>query len=153
MKKSIILIFLTFLISNCTNIKKSESQIAELENLRLENDSLRKIVADINNKYVFDSISFRDIYSPKNTYKLGSDFNIELLVVGYNPSRSYFVKFDSIVGGKKINADTLKQSNGGFKYNTKLTEKENRIKIEMNVENKYGKKRSGRLFETIRTKN
>ncbi|OBX17901.1 hypothetical protein ES675_16035 [Bizionia algoritergicola] len=127
--------------------------MTEIETLRAENDSLKKIVAEINNKYVFDSISFRDIYNPKNTYEQDSDFNIELLVVGYNPSKSYFVKFDSIVDGQKINADTLKQSNGGFKYNTKLTEKENTIRIEMNVENKYGKKKSGTLFETIRIKN
>ncbi|WP_233487194.1 hypothetical protein [Tenacibaculum sp. E3R01] len=50
------------------------------------------------------------------------------------------MKFDSIVDGQKINADTLKQINGGFKYNRKLTRKENKIQIEMNIENKYGKK-------------
>ncbi len=70
--------------------------------MRAENDSLRKIVAEINNKYVFDSISFRDIYNPKNTYEPNSDFNIELLVVGYNPSKSYFVKFDSLRGRLNI---------------------------------------------------
>ncbi|WP_231931337.1 MULTISPECIES: hypothetical protein [Bizionia] len=153
MNKSIIILLLTLLISSCTDINQTENKITEIETLRAENDSLKKIVAEINNKYVFDSISFRDIYNPKNTYEQDSDFNIELLVVGYNPSKSYFVKFDSIVDGQKINADTLKQSNGGFKYNTKLTEKENTIRIEMNVENKYGKKKSGTLFETIRIKN
>ena len=129
-----------------------ENTIAKLDSLRAENDSLKKIVAEINNKYVFDSISFREIYGKDNKYERNADFNVELLVVGYNPNKSYFVKFDSLVDGKKVNPDTLKQSNGGFKYNTKLTEKENIIRIEMNVENKYGQKKMGTLLETIRTK-
>jgi hypothetical protein len=153
MNKAILIVLLTFLISNCTDVNHGENTIAEFESLRSENDSLRNILADINNKYVFDSISFREIYNPKNTYEPNSDFNIELLVVGYNPNKSYFVKFDSIVGGQKINPDTLKQSNGGFKYNAILTKKENTVRIEMKVENEYGKKKSGTLFETIQTKN
>ena len=110
-------------------------------------------MADINTKYVFDSISFREIYGKGNKYKRNMEFDVELLVVGYNPNKSYFVKFDSLVDGQKINPDTLKQSNGGFKYNTKLVKKENIIRIEMNVENEYGQKKTGTLFETIRTKN
>tara|TARA_R110002072_G_scaffold302305_1_gene484662 strand:+ start:989 stop:1450 length:462 start_codon:yes stop_codon:yes gene_type:complete len=153
MNKTIIIVFLILLNFSCTDINRTENTIAKLESLRAENDSLKKIIAEIDNKYVFDSISFRDIYSPKNTYELNSDFQIELLVVGYNPSKSYFIKYDSIVEGQKINPDTLSQSNGGFKLNTKLTEKENEIRIEMNVENKFGNKKKGVLYETIRTKN
>ncbi len=153
MKKSIIIVLLTLLISSCKDINQSENKNALIENLREENDSLRKIVADINTKYVFDSISFREIYGKDNKYERNAEFNVELLVVGYNPNKSYFVKFDSLVDGQKVNSDTLKQSNGGFKYNTKLTEKENIIRIEMNVENYYGQKKMGTLFETIRTKN
>lgn len=141
------------LTSSCTDINTRENTIAKLESLQAENDSLKKIMADINSKFVFDSISFRDIYSPKNTYKPNSDFEVELLVVGYNPNKNYFVKFDSIVDGQKINPDTLSQSNGGFKYKTKLTEKENEIRIEMNIENEYGEKRKGTLFDIVRTKN
>ena len=124
-----------------------------MNSLRTENDSLKRIIEEINNKYVFDSISFREIYSTKNTNKLNSKFNVELLVVGYNPEKSFFVKFDSIVDGVKINPDTLKQSNGGFKYKTILTETENTIRIDMNVENKFGQKKSGVLYENVRTKN
>ncbi|RXP51895.1 hypothetical protein EC396_12090 [Lutibacter sp. HS1-25] len=134
-------------------MNQGENTIAKIESLRAENDSLRKIVADINTKYVFDSISFREIYGKDNKYELNAEFDVELLVVGYNPNKSYFVKFDSLVDGQKVNPDTLKQSNGGFKYNTKLTEKENIIRIEMNVDNDYGQKKMGTLFETIRIKN
>ncbi|MDR6301760.1 hypothetical protein [Mesonia maritima] len=63
------------------------------------------------------------------------------------------MKYDSIVDRKKINPDTLKQRNGGFKYKTRLTEKDNIIRIDMNVENEYGKKKKGTLLETIRTNN
>ncbi len=153
MTKIIIIVILTLFVSSCADINQGENTITELENLRVENDSLIKIVADINTKYVFDSISFREIYDKGNNYKRDADFQVELLVVGYNPNKSYFVKFDSLVDGKKINPDTLKQNKGGFKYKTKLTEKENVIRIEMNVENEYGQKKMGTLLETIRTKN
>jgi len=153
MTKAIIIVLLTFLTFSCTEINQGENTITKLENLRAENDSLRKIVADINTKYVFDSISFREIYGKDNKYERNAEFNVELLVVGYNPNKSYFVKFDSLVDGKKINPDTIKQSNGGFKYKTKLTKKENIILIDMNLENEYGQKKMGTLLETIRTKN
>ena len=153
MTKTIIIVLLTFLTFSCTDINQGENTIAKLKNLRAENDSLRKIIADVETKYVFDSISFREIYGKDNKYERNAEFNVELLVVGYNPNKSYFVKFDSLVDEKKINPDTLKQSNGGFKYNTKLTEKENIIRIDMNVENEYGQKKMGMLLETIRTKN
>jgi len=153
MTKPILILFLTFLMFSCTNINQGENNNAKLESLRAENDSLRKIVADVETKYVFDSISFREIYGKDNKYERNAEFNVELLVVGYNPNKSYFVKFDSLVDGQKINPDTLKQSNGGFKYKTKLTEKENIIRIDMNVENEYGQKKMGTLLETIRTKN
>ena len=153
MNKPIIIVLLTLLISSCTDINQTENKIAEIENLRAENDSLKKIVAEINNKYVFDSISFREIYGKNNSYDRNADFEVELLVVGYNPNKSYFVKYDSIVDGQKINPDTLSQSNGGFKYKTKLTEKINNIWIEMNVENDFGQQKQGVLHESIRTKN
>ena len=153
MNKTIIIILLSFLSFSCVDINQGENTFSTLENLRVENDSLKKILEDISTKYVFDSISFREIYGKENKYERNADFKVELLVVGYNPNRSYFVKFDSLVNGQKINPDTLKQSNGGFKYKTKLTKKENIIRIEMNVENEYGQKKMGTLFETIRTRN
>jgi len=130
-----------------------ENSVTKIDSLRKENDSLKKIVAEINNKYVFDSISFREIYGKNNKYELNADFEVELLVVGYSPNKSYFVKYDSIVNGQKINPASLPQSNGGFKYKTKLTEKINKIWIEMNVENEFGQQKKGVLHESIRTKN
>ncbi|MFS4448481.1 hypothetical protein [Maribacter sp. 2307UL18-2] len=153
MQKTIIFLLLILFIFGCQEQKNGEKWTSQLDRLRTENDSLKRLVAEINNKYVFDSISFREIYSPKNTNKLNSEFNVELLVVGYNPEKSFFVKFDSIVDGQKINPDTLKQSNGGFKYKTILKDTENTIRIDMNVGNKFGQKKSGVLYETVRAKN
>ncbi len=145
MYKAIIFFLLVSFICSCADIKNGENTNAQMDSLRTENDSLKRIVAEISNKYVFDSISFREIYSPKNTKELNSEFNVELLVVGYNPKKSFFVKFDSIVDGQKINPDTLKQSNGGFKYKTVLMDKENAIRIDMNIENEFGQKKNGVL--------
>ena len=153
MKKLIFTILFLSITFGCSNNNQSKNKIAEFELLQRENDSLKRIIADINSKYVFDSISFRDIYSPSNTHELNSNFNVELLVVGYSPQKSYFVKYDSIANGQKINPDTLPQSNGGFKYRTVLKNRVNDIWIDMNVENEYGKKKMGTLHEKIRTKN
>jgi hypothetical protein len=153
MNKSILFGIIILIFSSCSNINQKENSLEEIKSLRNENDSLKKIVADINNKYVFDSISFREIYGKDNKYERNSNFEVELLVVGYNPNKSYFVKYDSIVDGQKINPDTLPQSNGGFKYKTKLTEKVNKIWIDMNVENEYGQRKEGVLHESILTKN
>lgn len=153
MRYQLIIVLLLLLNINCSDINQKKNIINDLESLRTENDSLRKIVSEINNKYVFDSISFRNIINPENTNELNSNYDIEFLVVGYNPNKSYFVKFDSIVDGQKVNPDTLKQSNGGFKYSTKLTEKENTIQIEMEVKNKYGKNKSGIIYDKVFTEN
>ncbi len=148
------IISIVFLLSlGCKNNTEIDLMRNKIESLSIENDSLKRIVEEINGKYVFDSISFRDIYSPKNTRKLNSEFEVELLVVGYNPDKSFFVKFDSIADGQKVNPDTLKQSNGGFKYITILKDKENEIRIDMNVENDYGKNKRGVLYENVRIKN
>jgi len=153
MNKALKIAFLSFVFSSCTDVNQIENTVAKLEGLRAENDSLKKVIAGINNKYVFDSISFRNIYGKDNKYERNADFEMELLVVGYNPKKSYFVKYDSIVNGQKINPDTLMQTNGGFKYKTKLTEKENEIQIYMDIDNEYGQGKEAVLYDLIRTKN
>lgn len=142
------MIFSLFLFS-CNS--SNEKLIKLNSKLGLENDSLKNIVNEINNKYVFDSIAFRDIYSNKNTYKLDSEFEVELLVVGYNYNQSFFVKYDSIgIDGRLINPDTIYQKNGGFKVNTILDKKTNPIRISMQINNKYGKNKRGYLYDNIK---
>ena len=153
MNKLLKIAFFALVFSSCTDANQTENTIAQLETLRAENDSLREIISDINTKFVFDSISFREIYGKDNRNELNAEFEMELLVVGYNPNKSYFVKYDSIVNGQKFNPDTLIQRNGGFKYSTELVEKENEIFIEMDIDNEYGQGRKALLYDVIRTKN
>ena len=150
MKNILVLIF-AITIFGCSDLK-SEMAL-ELSQLKRERDSLAEILEDINkNKYVFDSIAFRDIHSQNNTYSPNSEFEMELLVVAFNPNNSYFIKYDSIYEGSLINPDTLPIVNGGFKLKTSLMDNENPIWVDMNIKNQYGKTRKGTLYDVIRVK-
>ncbi|MDF0717898.1 hypothetical protein PY092_17170 [Muricauda sp. 334s03] len=135
MNKVIIISFLTFLIIGCVNKDQDAITIQELENLKAENDSLRKIVEEIQTKYVFDSISVRDIPSYKNKYELNSKINGEIVFVGYNLNdKSWAIKFDSVNynnGRTLINPDTLTNIRGGYKYELVLDSNINRIGAEL----------------------
>ena len=123
MNKTILNVILTFLLFSCTDINQSENTIAKLENLRAENDSLRNIVNEINTKYVFDSISIRDIPNYKNTYKLNSEVEGEIVFVGFNINKkTNVILVDSVTYNPKIlhNPDTLNLYKGGFQYKKKI---------------------------------
>lgn len=93
-------ICILFILSVSCQTKKENYEL-EIAQLRKSNDSLAMILNEINNtKYVFDSIAYRDIRHPDNTFKLNSDYRLELLVVGYSPNKDYFIKYDLIVNGK-----------------------------------------------------
>ncbi|MFC7356706.1 hypothetical protein ACFQO1_03330 [Jejudonia soesokkakensis] len=155
MTKTIIFVFITLITFSCTDINQGENIIAKLENLKAENDSLRKIVADINTKYVFDSISVRDIPSYKNKYKLNSKITGEIVFVGYNLNeKSWAIKFDSTNydnGRVLINPDTLKNIKGGYKYEKILTSDFNTIRADLKTENEYGKEFNVIYNTAIRT--
>lgn len=144
------------MIFSCTDINQSENKIAEIENLRAENDSLKKIVAEINNKYVFDSITVRDIPSYKNTYKLNSNITGEIVFVGYNNDKqnTNVIMIDSIsYNPKKLyNPDSLILRNGGFHYEKKLDTERIYWKAEIQTKHKYGKKFEGILSNTAQVK-
>tara|TARA_R100000935_G_C2827355_1_gene163079 strand:+ start:527 stop:1003 length:477 start_codon:yes stop_codon:yes gene_type:complete len=156
MTKTIIIVFLSFLTFSCADINQDENAIAELENLRAENDSLRKIVADIDNKYVFDSVTVRDIPNYKNTYEFNSKIKGEIVVVGYNSNskKSRVIMVDSVdYNPKKLfNPDTLKLTNGGYKYEIELNDKEVTWKADITIQNQYGRKFQGLLMNKAATK-
>ncbi len=142
MKKIPVLIIFLLIITSCSN--ESNKTAVKLTQLKKERDYLATILEDINNnKYVFDSISFRDTHNPKNTYLPNSYFEMELLVVGQSPRKHYFIKYDSISEGRLVNPDTLPIVNGGYKLKTKLMRKENPIWVDMNIKNEYGKTKKG----------
>ncbi|WKB80525.1 hypothetical protein QYR09_12265 [Cellulophaga lytica] len=119
--------------------------------MKSENDSLRKIVADINTKYVFDSITIRDIPSYKNTYELNSKVSGEIVFVGYNINKKtnvIFVDSSSYNPKKLYNPDTLKLNNGGFFYETDLNADRIYLKGIIETQGEYGKGYEG-FYNTV----
>jgi hypothetical protein len=144
MKKPLIILFLLLLSYSCTDFTQKDKTITEIESLRLENDSLKDIISEINNKYVFDSISIREIKNDSNTYKLNSLFKTKYYFVGFNKNRNtYMVDIDSI---KK---DTLQLNKGGYNYSKILKRENNIFEIEVNADNKFGKRFQGTLINKI----
>lgn len=142
MKKTAIIILLTILTFSCTDINQTENILGKIEKLRIENDSLKKIVAEINEKYVFDSITIRDIPDYRNTYKLNSIVRGEIVFVGYNiKNKTNAIMVDSFEYNPKklFNPDTLKLKKGGFIYKTKLNTDRIYLKGILETKNKYGK--------------
>ncbi|MBA6154898.1 hypothetical protein H3Z82_19445 [Gelidibacter gilvus] len=137
-------------------MNQGENTIAKLENLKAENDSLRKIVADIETKYVFDSISVRDIPNYENTYELNSKIKGEIIFIGYNNKSkgSRVIMVDSIAYNpeKLFNPDTLKLMNGGYKYEIELNDQEVTWKADIKIQNEYGQKFQGLLMNKATTK-
>jgi len=131
-------------------MNRTENLLGKIEKLKIENDSLKNIVAEINKKYVFDSISIRNIPDYKNTYKLNSIVSGEIVFVGYNiGEKTNVILVDSVTYNPKtlFNPDTLELKKGGFIYRTKLDA--NRIYLEgvLETKNKYGKEYEG-IFKT-----
>ncbi len=138
-----ILLFIVLIVGCNKTTNKDGEIIAELESLRAENDSLNRIISAIESKYVFDSISVRDIPSYKNVYEPNSKITGEIVFVGYNlNSKSWAITFDSINydnGRLLINPDTLLNINGGYKYEKVLTSDLNTVRADLKTENEYGR--------------
>lgn len=145
-----LLLSLAFItIVSCDNNKMLLKQINVLKK---EKDSLSKVLEDIDNKYVFDSIFLKTIPNHKNSFDLNSNYEMDIILVAYGSNSNYFIEYDSIVGNKRVNPDTLKHKNGTFKFRTELNNKLNPISINVNIDNKYGKSIKGTLSDLIKTK-
>ena len=153
MTKFIKVILLTLIFASCSDKESTETNLAKLETLRAENDSLKELLADLETKYVFDSISVRDIPSYQNTYKIGTEVKGEIVFVGYNTNtNSYIIKSDSIErnGSKILQVDTLENLDGGYLYNKLLTTDYNTFRADLRTENKYGRAFEVNLSKAIR---
>lgn len=137
-----------FTLISCSKVNKTNGQIKFL--IR-ENDSLKSILSEINNKYVFDSISIREITNRNNTKKINSIYKTEIVVIGYSEN-PYFIKYDSLVDEKRVKPDTLKQIKGRYQLNILLDKKTTPINIDMKIKNKYGKSQEGVLRDLIKIK-
>ncbi|WP_324023655.1 hypothetical protein QSV08_12420 [Maribacter sp. BPC-D8] len=129
MKKLIIFTLLPIVIFGCQNSHQTEKFEAEIEELKKRNDSLKNIVFQIKDKYVFDSLTIRKIPHYGNTNKLNSIHKEEFVFAGYNSNG----KTSVIIG------DTLILKNGGFHHEIKLTQERNAYSGIFKTEHDYGK--------------
>ncbi|WP_082994892.1 hypothetical protein [Aquimarina megaterium] len=89
----------------------------------------------------------------ENNYKLGSDYRMNITISAFNKS-DFFIKYDTIINDKMINADTLEFKNGTYEYKNVLDKDEKIIKIKMLTGNKnYGEYKQGILYDKIQVKN
>ncbi len=159
MTKTIITIFLLILTFSCNDSNHTENLNSKIKIMNQENDSLRNIISELNSKYIFDSITVRDIPSYKNTYKINSEIIGEIVFVGYNnssqKSNMNVILIDSTSTNsinKLYNSDTLKIKNGGFIYKRTLSNDNLVLKGVLKIENEYGKKYEGFYSSSIKAK-
>ena len=133
----------------------TENLHVEIGKLRIENDSLKNIVADIEQKYVFDSLTIRSIPNDKNSNKIDSIYKTEIVFVGYNTDgKSTVVIGDSTIyvnGMQTVaNGDSLIMKKGGFLLERKLLSKKNNFWGILRTENKYGKPYSVTMLTSVK---
>jgi hypothetical protein len=148
MIKKIILFYVFVFFASC-NQQKIQSLEEQVKSLKSKSDSLQNIVNEVSNKYVFDSISIVNKPSLENTYKLGSDYKMNITISAFSKS-DFFVKYDTIINNAMVNVDTLKYINGTYEYKNILDKDGKRIKIEMLTgDKKYGRYKQGTLYDKI----
>ncbi|MCB0373352.1 MAG: hypothetical protein KDD31_10110 [Muricauda sp.] len=138
------LIFVSAIISiSCQNKFQMDKLKEELAQLRKQNDSLKRITEGIKDKYVFDSLTIRQIPYYENTNKLNSVYKEEFVFVGYNSNgKTSVIIGDSIYfdnGMKVFNGDTLISKKGSFQHQMRLINDQNYYGGILKTENEFGK--------------
>ena len=123
---------------SCGTDTNSHQAKDEIERLQVQNDSLKNIIQELNSKYIFDSISIRNIPDYRNTYVKNSKISGEIVIVGYNLNDKMNVIFADSISFNPLsfqNPDTLKLNNGGFQYEVNLNTDQKSVKgiIESNA--------------------
>ncbi|WP_158976260.1 hypothetical protein [Cellulophaga sp. L1A9] len=142
MKKLLILILLQTLFFSCRNNNQSAKLEMEILILKKSNDSLESIVNEIKDKYVFDSLTIRQIPNATNTKKINSVYKEEFVFVGYNTNG----KTSVVIG------DTLISKKGGFLHEVELTQDRTSYIGIFKTENDYGKTFEAHLGSSIEVK-
>lgn len=155
MIKNITLLILISTIFGCNEMNRTENLLYKVEELKTENDSLKNIISTLNQKYIFDEVTVRHIPSNTNNYKLNSEYEAEIVVVGYNRRKDSIISFPEkeCLVERMCNPYTLTYSNGGIQIKTKLDKNKNWLQFKMSTEAKYGKKFERTVSDLIKTKN
>ena len=123
MIKILLAAILLMITVSCETDKNSHHSNKEFEKLQVQNDSLKNIIQELNSKYIFDSISIRNIPDFRNTYNKNSKVAGEIVIVGYNLNNKTNVIFADSISFNPLsfqNPDTLKLRDGGFQYEVNL---------------------------------
>ncbi|NQY30627.1 MAG: hypothetical protein HRT69_14290 [Flavobacteriaceae bacterium] len=156
MKKTFGILLLFISILSCSDKSEMELKDTKISFLRLENDSLRNIISDIKTKYVFDSVSIRNIPHHENSYKLKSKIKGEIVFIGYNNDikNSRVIMVDSMDYNpeKLYNPDTLSMRKGGFNYELELNKNEILWKADIKIQHKYGETFQGLIMDKVQVK-
>ena len=136
MKNNISTIWLIPVLILCqVIISCNPSKDKEFTKIKKERDSLRVLMAEIDQKYVFDSIRLVFDSSKENLLIPGSEYNLEFYFIGFN-NDSYFKIGDNL---NKASEDSLFPERGVFHYRTLLQPNENEFKGFISTNSKYGK--------------
>jgi hypothetical protein len=133
-KLHILLIILTFYSCDKNIITKEKFQL-----LQEENDSLKGIIKDYKDKYVYDFVLLRQAPKQNNSFKKGSNYKGELMFVTTN--KEDYILFgteikNTDIGGEILNPDTLKISNGVYSFETKLKSDTTKVYFKPLIQNK-----------------
>jgi hypothetical protein len=141
MIKILLASFLLMITVSCGTDNNSHQTKKEMERLQVQNDSLKDIIQELNSKYIFDSISLRNIPDYRNTYDKNSKVAGEIVIVGYNLNKKTNVIFADSISFNPLsfqNPDTLKLINGGFQYEVILNTDQKSLKGIIESNSDYG---------------
>jgi len=155
MRKLLLLFLTSILLLSCTEAKYTKGLRAEIEKLSQQNDSLKTVVSEIDQKYVFDSLTIRSIPNEKNSNKINSTYKMEIVFVGYNTDgKSTMVIGDSTIyenGIERVaNGDSLVMKKGGFLFERKLHSEKNNFWGLLQSDNKYGKPFKATMLTSVK---
>lgn len=109
----------------------------EIELLKIENDSLKNILTEVNSKYVFDHVTFRLIDSPNNNFKKDTEFKSEFVLIGFNDNMEVNIS-EQIENGILIKPKKLNSNGGSYPFEITLDNKINDYYINFNSNPSFG---------------
>ncbi|SKB78287.1 hypothetical protein SAMN05660903_02519 [Salegentibacter salinarum] len=107
----------------------------DFSKIERERDSLKTILNNINQKYVFDNVRIVTKPSSENVISPGNEYNLEVYFIGYN-NDSYFKNYDSI---NNNSIDSIYPQKGIFHFKTILEKSGNEFKGLISTNSEYGK--------------
>ena len=129
----IFLLFFSCILFSCnSNTGDSDS---ELIKIKKERDSLKFLLSEIDQKYVFDSIRLITEPSPDNLLIPGSEYNLKFYFIGFNKD-TYFLDNNTL---NEASNDSLLPDRGIFHYSTTLDANKNEFEGFISTNSKFGK--------------